>query len=127
MDKVVHFEIPYEKKDRAKDFYAKTFDWNFKDVQEMDYILAYTSKIGPDGKQAEVGAINGGMIKKDAMAPYPIITTSVEDIGKTLKKVESNGGKIVMPAVNVGDFAKYARVKDSEGNIVGIWQDVKKQ
>lgn len=34
--------------------------------------------------------------------------------------------KIAMDIVPVGDFGLYARFEDTEGNIMGIWQDVKK-
>jgi len=31
-----------------------------------------------------------------------------------------------MPTVPVGDFGLYARVADTEGNIIGVWQLLKK-
>jgi len=31
-----------------------------------------------------------------------------------------------MPRMEIGDFGLYARVADTEGNIIGIWQLLKK-
>lgn len=41
MNPVVHFEMPYENKERMSDFYAKTFGWKSQNLgQEMgNYVL----------------------------------------------------------------------------------------
>ena len=41
MNPVVHFEMPYENKDRMADFYAKTFGWKLQVLgPEMgDYVM----------------------------------------------------------------------------------------
>lgn len=31
-----------------------------------------------------------------------------------------------MPAMKVGDFGLYARVAGTEGNVIGLWQTLKK-
>jgi len=41
-----------------------------------------------------------------------------------LKKIEKAGGKIVTQKQQVGDMGYYAKVKDTEGNIIGIWQSI---
>jgi predicted enzyme related to lactoylglutathione lyase len=40
MDKVVHFEIPFDNKQRAMKFYADSFGWRLQDVPEMNYVMA---------------------------------------------------------------------------------------
>ena len=126
MDKVVHFEIPMDDAKRAKEFYEKTFGWKVDAVPGMDYTMAITGKVDENGRGAEMNSINGGMVKKDAAAPYPIITMLVDSVDGSVKKALANGGTVVVPATNMGDFGRFARIKDSEGNIVGIWQELKK-
>jgi predicted enzyme related to lactoylglutathione lyase len=44
-----------------------------------------------------------------------------------LKQIEGAGGKVIMPKIDIGDFGSYARVADTEGNTIGIWQSKSKQ
>ncbi|MEA2006538.1 MAG: VOC family protein, partial [Patescibacteria group bacterium] len=54
-----------------------------------------------------------------------IIVISVEAKGEVLEKVEEVRGEIVADPNKVGEMGIYARVKDSEGNVVGVWEDLK--
>ncbi len=70
----------------------------------------------------EPGAINGGLLPKDPTGKHPIIVIDVPSVEEHLKKIESSGGKTVMPVMKIGEFGLYARVSDTEGNVIGIWQ-----
>lgn len=126
MGKVVHFEIPADDLKRAKEFYEKTFGWKVDKVPNMDYTMAITGKVDENGRGAEMNSINGGMVKKEKTAPYPILTMLVDSVDETLKKALANGASVVVPATNMGDFGRFARIRDSEGNVVGMWQEMKK-
>ncbi len=126
MDKVVHFEIPTEDMARAKGFYEKTFGWKVDKVPNMDYTMAITGKVDENGRGAEMNSINGGMVDKGKTAPYPILTMLVDSVDESVKKAVANGGSVVIPVTPMGDFGRFARVKDTEGNIVGMWQEMKK-
>lgn len=129
MDKVVHFDVPADDMQRAIVFYKNVFDWKIEKYPmpdpEVEYYGAHTVETDENHMPKTPGAINGGMMKKEPTAPYPIITIGVESIEEAIKKAESNGGMVVMPVVNVMGMGLHARIKDSEGNIVGIWQDLK--
>lgn len=128
MDKVVHFEVPADDLQRAIAFYKNVFDWKIEKYpmpDESEYYGVHTVETDENHMPKTSGAINGGMMKKEPTAPYPIITMSVGSIEESLKKAESSGGSVVMPAANVMGMGLYARIKDSEGNIVGVWQDLK--
>ena len=60
MDKVVHFEIPFDDKKRAMKFYADAFDWKLTDMEEMSYVMAETVAVNEKRRPTEPGAINGG-------------------------------------------------------------------
>lgn len=126
MDKVVHFEIPADDMARAKKFYQAVFGWGIMDIPQMNYTMVTTVPTGEDRMPKESGAINGGMETRKYAGHSPMIVISVRSVDEYARKVEQNGGKIFMPKVAVGDMGFYARVTDTEGNVVGIWEDVKK-
>lgn len=71
------------------------------------------------------GAINGGMYKRDGLsAKGPVIVISVQSIDESIKKIEKVGGKIFKPKVSVGQMGFYAQIIDTEGNIIGLWENV---
>ena len=123
MNKVVHFEIPYDNEDRAKKFYQNVFGWQITKMPDMDYSMVTTVDSDPQTMRPKTpGAINGGMLKKDSTGPYPILVIDVEDCDAHVAKAEAAGGKVVIPKFAIGNFGYYARIVDTEGNIIGIWQ-----
>ncbi|MDE1767980.1 MAG: VOC family protein [Candidatus Micrarchaeota archaeon] len=127
MDKVVHFEIPAEDISRAKKFYGGVFGWKTEDVKEMDYVIVHTVAIDEKTRMPkEPGAINGGMMKKTQHVKSPVITIGVDDIEKSIQKIEKAGGKILGEKQKVGDIGWSAYAKDSEGNVIGLWQSTRK-
>lgn len=128
MDKVVHFEIPYDDKERVQGFYEKVFDWKFQDMPEMNYLTARSGEVDEDFMMKEKGVINGGMYKRDEKsAKSPVIVISVNSIDEKIVQIKNSGGKVFREKIQVGDMGFYAQVEDSEGNIIGIWEDVKKE
>ena len=53
----------------------------------------------------------------------PVITLSVDDIDATLKTIGKNGGSTIQKKQPIGDMGFTAYFKDSEGNIVGLYQN----
>lgn len=126
MDKVVHFEIPADDPERAKNFYSKTFGWQMQDIPEMNYTMLTTAPIDENRMPKEPGAINGGMYKREeGFSKTPVVVIGVSSLDDSVKKVETAGGKVVKSKVQVADMGLYAQVTDTEGNIIGLWQDLK--
>lgn len=123
MDKVVHFEIPFDDKARAMKFYAESFGWNLTDMAEMNYVMAETTAVNERRRPKEPGAINGGLFLRPKEAPHPVVYVGVASIDQTLKKVQSAGGKVVTPKTPIPGMGAYARVADSEGNVVGLFEN----
>ena len=122
MNKVVHFEIPFDDQTRAQKFYEDVFGWQITKYPEMDYYLVTTTPSDENSKPKEPGAINGGFLKRDPTGEHPVIVIDVPSLDEHIKKIESAGGKTIMPKIQVGNFGLYARVADTEGNVIGIWQ-----
>ncbi|MCI0562888.1 MAG: VOC family protein [Nitrososphaera sp.] len=128
MNKVVHFEIPFEDEERAKKFYQNVFGWQILKAPDMDYNMVTTVETDQQTMMPKTpGAINGGLMKKDQTGTHPVIVIDVPDVDGHLKQIEEAGGKVIMPKIPVGEIGLYARVADTEGNIIGIWQNRPRQ
>ena len=126
MGKVVHFEIPADDLDRARTFYGKVFGWRI-DTMPMPGGGEYTglTTTAVDEKTmtpTEPGAINGGMMQRDAATPAPVITIDVEDIDAALAEIEAAGGSTVTPRTAIPGMGAFGYFKDSEGNVMGLWE-----
>jgi predicted enzyme related to lactoylglutathione lyase len=126
MDKVVHFEIPVDDTARAKDFYRAVFDWQLTDMDMGGGNVYTTVTTTPIDQETQVptdpGAINGGLTQRTQDTPAPVITVGVDAIDDALKKVESGGGGVVQPRTEIPGMGAFAYFKDSEGNVVGLWE-----
>jgi predicted enzyme related to lactoylglutathione lyase len=124
--KVTHFEIPVEKMERARKFYADTFGWNVMDMPGqapgMPYVMAIGAETDERGMVTEKGAINGGIIKRAAPLQHPIITVDVDDMDGALDKVKKNGGKVLVKKTAMAQMGFFAYFQDTEGNVMGLWQ-----
>jgi len=120
--RVVHFEIPVDDEKRAKDFYTKAFGWKMSPVPNMEYTMVGTTPSDENGMPSEPGAINGGMMVRQGPVKNPVVTIAVPDIENALKEVVKLGGKVIIGKTSVGDMGFSAYIKDTEGNIVGLWQ-----
>lgn len=89
-----------------------------------EYYIVNTVVTDKKGMPASPGAINGGMMKRMAKEST-IIVIKVALLDDYLGKVKKAGGRVVMPKQKVGDMGLYARFTDTEGNLVGLWQDLK--
>ena len=82
MNKVVHFEVPFDDKARAMKFYSSAFGWKLTDIAEMSYVMAETTRVNEQQMPVEPGAINGGLFQRPKEAPNPTIYVGVESIAE---------------------------------------------
>lgn len=125
MGKVVHFEIPTDDISRASEFYRSIFGWDLRDMSEygMDYTIAMTVPVDEQTQvPTEPGAINGGMMKRSDQTSSPVIVIDVPSITETLERIEASGGSTVQPRTEIQGMGAFAYFKDSEGNVIGLWE-----
>jgi uncharacterized protein len=122
MDKVVHFEIPFDNKQRAMMFYSQSFGWQLQDIPEMKYVMAHTVEVDGQQMPKESGAINGGMMERPKEAPHPAIYVGVKSVDATIQKVKAAGGTVVTPRTPIPGMGAYARIADTEGNVIGLFE-----
>jgi predicted enzyme related to lactoylglutathione lyase len=125
MDPVVHFEMPYEDRDRMARFYGSTFGWQTQMLgEEMGrYVLAQTTE-GDEQGPSKPGAINGGFYSKspEIPSPHPSVVIAVQDIRASMKKVAAAGGKVLGEPMNIPGVGEYVSFMDTEGNRVSMLQ-----
>jgi predicted enzyme related to lactoylglutathione lyase len=124
MDKVVHFEIPADDPERAQKFYGSVFGWEMEQFPEMEYIMIKTTPVDENHMPVEPGGINGGMLKRQRPVTAPVITIAVQDMESAMKNIKKMGGEVVRGKMQVGDMGYAAYFKDTEGNIIGLWQSL---
>lgn len=130
MDKIVHFEIPVDDLEKARGFYGSIFGWQLDDWKMPDgstYIGVRTVPVDEKTRMpTEPGAINGGILKRNEHTKTPIMAINVASIDERVKQIEAAGGKVVMPKVDVMGMGYYAYFRDPAGNVMGLWEDIKK-
>jgi hypothetical protein len=117
MSKIMHFEIGADDPKRAMAFYEKVFGWKHQKYEggNMDYWLITA------GDKDEPG-INGAIQPRTEMAQSVINTIMVESIDDTIKKISKNGGKILVPKMEIPKVGVMVYFQDTEGNIFGAMQ-----
>lgn len=121
--RVVHFEVPADDLERARNFYQEAFGWNLSSMPEVNYTVVSTTPTDGQGRPTEPGAINGGMFQREAPLSSPVITIEVDDVDKALETVESLGGATVRAKESVTGMGFAAYFTDSEGNLMGLWEN----
>ena len=127
MNPVVHFEMPFDNRERMAKFCRSAFGWQTQMLgEEMgNYVLATTTETDETGPK-NPGAINGGFFPKkpDWPAQYPSIVIAVDDIKQAVRKVTDSGGKVLGEPMDIPDVGQYVSFTDTEGNRVSMLQPI---
>ena len=121
---VGHFEIPADDEERARKFYSGVFGWKMNPMPEMNYTMVSTGPVDEKGMPNAPGYVGGGIGKRGSHLTHPVVTIMVDEITSAEKMIEKHGGKILQKKTPIGDgtMGYTGYFKDSEGNIVGLYQ-----
>ena len=114
------FGITVDDVSRARRFYEQVFDWRFEPWGPPDFYLIHT------GDERHPG-VQGLMHKRRepvtgaGMTGFEC-TIGVEDIDRTIRTIEANGGKIVMTKFHIPTVGTGVYFNDTDGNFVGAMQ-----
>jgi predicted enzyme related to lactoylglutathione lyase len=127
MDPVVHFELPYDNRERIARFYRDAFGWELQMLgEEMgNYVLATTARPGAQGRHGCVpGVIGGGFYqrKSDWPAQYPSVVIAVADLRQAMEKVKKAGGEVLGEPFAIPGVGDYVSFFDTEKNRLSILQ-----
>ncbi|HDR72425.1 MAG TPA: VOC family protein [Methanoculleus sp.] len=118
MATVVHFDVPADDPQRAKEFYQNLFGWKFTRFEGMEefYLVETTALDGSPGT-------GGGLGRRGAPDQRIMNYFGVADLDASIARVESLGGTITMPKTAVPGFGSLAICMDTEGNPFGLWEE----
>ncbi len=127
MNPVVHFEMPYEDRERMATFYGAAFGWQTQMLGEDmgQYVLATTTETDANGPKTP-GAINGGFFQKrpDRPGQHPSVVIAVDDIQDAIRKVTDAGGNVLGEPMEIPGVGQYVSFTDTEGNRMSMLQPV---
>ena len=109
---VVHVEILGADATRLQRFYAELFGWTIT-LNPVGYGYVPVAPTHPV-------MLTGGIGPSSQGQPLTIFYVKVDDPAAVLKKVETLGGRVVVPPVDVPGGVTFARFADPEGNVIGI-------
>ena len=109
---VAHFELQGPDPEGTAKFYSQVFGWHAESMPgEWPYVVVDTHS----GK-----GINGGMGSSPDGGPHVNVYAEVDDIQKYLDKIESLGGKTIVPPMDAGNV-RFAQFADPQGTAFGLF------
>jgi uncharacterized protein len=123
MPKVIHFEISADNPEQTKKFYETVFGWKTEKWGPVDYWLITA---GEENEHGINGALRNRRDNDEIKNENTINTISVPSIDEFIKKIQDNGGKVLMPKMAVQGVGYFTYCKDTEGNVFGIMEEDKK-
>jgi uncharacterized protein len=121
--RIVHFEMPADDMERAQAFYRDAFGWQLNPIPEMSYTSVITTPSDEQGMPTEPGGINGGLTPRKSPVSAPTLTVGVDSVDDALAAVEKHGGRVVAGKTAVADMGFVGYFSDTEGNVVGLWEN----
>lgn len=127
MDPVIHFEMPYDDRERIARFYQSAFGWKLQMLgPDMgNYVVATTAEADVvQSGQGNRGAINGGFFSRspDMPAQHPSVVIGVQDIQASMQAVERAGGQVLGTPMMIPGIGQYVAFTDTEKNRVSMLQ-----
>ena len=125
MARPVHFDIQVDDAERAKNFYAEVFGWEFVDYSHVTGTPYWGVVTGEDGTPG----INGGLLPRTGTsapkfdAPHAfVVTVEVDDFDATEEAILRLGGETALPKYALAGMAWQGYFTDTEGNTFGVHQ-----
>ena len=109
---VTWFEINSSNPARLHEFYSQAFGWKMQPVVGMDSAMVDTDS--PAGIAGSIGKAQG----PNQLTFY----IEAADLQSQLDRVESFGGKTVIPVTEIPDVVTFAQFADPDGNVVGLFR-----
>jgi predicted enzyme related to lactoylglutathione lyase len=111
---VTHIEFPADDVERAKRFYGAVAGWEFGESEGF-----------PDYWMFRNGERSGGGLGKRGESVGSVIRVyvTVDRLEDAVSAAEANGGALITPPSEIPGMGRWAAVRDSEGNEIGLWEN----
>lgn len=116
---IVHIDLSATDPAKSSKFYADAFGWKIEHDAGFDYYM-FDAQGGP----------GGGFVKPDDQtykAGDVVCYIDTDDIEATLKKIESLGGKTLLPKTEIPSIGWFAFFADPGGNRMALYTSMRKQ
>ena len=110
---ITHIEFPADDVDRAKAFYSAVAGWELSEMDGFPGYLVFRTEEGHGGGLGKRGESVGEAIR---------VYITVDRLEDAVAVAQQHGGSVVQPPADVAGMGRYAAVKDSEGNEIGLWE-----
>ena len=125
MPTVQHFEIPAVDIERATKFYTGVFDWSMQKLSNpedssKDYWFFETKD--DNGNKG----IGGGLMKRQAPEHSVTNYITVPSVDDYASRIVAAGGKVIMPKTEIPDMGFIIVFLDTENNMFGLYEAIKK-
>lgn len=117
---IAHIEIPADDPTAAGKFYSEVFGWKL-DLNTAFNYLQFTAEGGPGGAFVQAGTDMGSGAPKYEIGK-PLLYIGTDDIDATLAKVESSGGRVLLPATEIPGIGWYGIFNDPSGNTFALFK-----
>lgn len=112
------FEIATTDLERARQFYADVFKYEFQYI-DMPGSKMYMFAGGPESL-GSMGALLAGDDEVTPSTVGTLIYFQSEDVAIQEARIEAAGGKVIVPKISLGEFGFMVQFIDTEGNKIGI-------
>ncbi|MDT0553815.1 VOC family protein [Urechidicola vernalis] len=114
------FEIPVTNYERAKTFYNTILNLEIQDYHMPEKNMEY----GMFPYDMQGNGVGGAIVKMEGLNPSSdgstVYLNGGDDLSVALEKVESAGGTIIMPKMDIDENGFIAQFIDTEGNRVAL-------
>lgn len=113
----VHIELQTGDLAKAKDFYARLFDWRLEDLPAPGGGMPYTMINVGEGT-------GGGMFTQadPAIPPHWLAYVGVDDIAAYTRKAGELGATILQDVMQIADYGWMSVIRDPTGAVIAMWQ-----
>lgn len=117
----IWFDLMTRDATKARAFYEKVIGWTY-DISGPEFGNYALAKA--DGA---VATGIGQLGPDDHFPPAWTVYFGVTNADETCARATSLGGKILVPATNIGEFGRMAMLEDPTGAVFGLWQPIQHQ
>ena len=107
----VHVEFHSNAPEKTRSFLENVFDWKFQDFPQMNY-ATFEAPSSPGGGLQQAENMPAGVLDY-------ILSTDIEN---TLRKITSEGGKVVTPKMEIPGMGYFAVFQDPTGLTLALYE-----
>ncbi|MBL7870887.1 MAG: hypothetical protein JNM78_04705 [Cyclobacteriaceae bacterium] len=115
-NKMTHFAIHIDNMERAKNFYGHVFDWGFATYGPPDFLQIKTDNTENGELIGALQARTYSPVKEKLIGLE--CTMSVDSVDEVVKRVQHNGGQILMAKTAIPHVGWITKFLDTEGNLI---------